>query len=232
MTYTQEPSGAGLGITAAELATQSLLRVKKEFFIAHAADVDYIVNEVDLTTLSVDDLLTLLTAADGRLLPNACQVTMTVVDASGTGASVTARITGRRMGRKCYEDITVTDSAGGGTTGTTDQFFDEVEEVKVTAISGEAASDTVAVGLSGNSLGLRQGRVQQVSDVLAVRWLDESGSYSENQVVPSTSNVREEDSGIYGLTLAAGDIYEVLYYDPGHDDGFTPAGAMAATPSL
>lgn len=215
-------TSTGPGLTNQNVARFSRLRLRKETFVAFVADDDYIVASTDISATAAGDALTLAAAADGVLLPHGDRILVTPADASGTTLSVTLLIEGYRRGVAISESITVT----GTTAGTTTKVFDEVSAITVTAISNNAASDTLKVGLSATRLGLWHG-IEKASDVKRIIKRASAGTPSVVAVVEDTSVDVDEDAII--ITGAAGDLYVVEYLATTKREGFAAQGALAST---
>lgn len=216
-----------LGISLKNLDPQSTLKLQREeILLPIAADVDYVVNEADISAAAAGDALTLLTpAASGTPLAYPRRLTVTSVDASGSNLSVSVKIVGKRFGAQISETITAT-GAGGGETVEGTLVFDEVNSATISAIANAAASDTVAVGVSGKVIGLRH-RIKSVKSVkklfkIANGTPDASGCIAPATLQASTivevSNSAINVFAAYGSTLiAVTDRYIVEYVADGED---------------
>lgn len=215
-------SGAGVGIHAGDLAPQSLMRLERFSVVKpKAATANAIVTSVAVNGLVVGANLTLALA--GRLR-NARRITVTQTDASfsAPGLSTTVIIRGHRFGIAISEEVTLTSTNTSPITGTTAKYFDEVTSVTLKAKSGDAASDTMTVGIGGQGFGLPY-PIDNVSDVLMI-YRNTSGV--EAPVAVSASTVDKDNSAIIGLTVLAADDYEIEFLRSRRTDGFRKGGVF------
>lgn len=209
---------AGTGISAAQLADRSQLRVVREVIAnPKAADDDLIVTTVDPNGISVGGTFTLAVSK----LRQPRRVTMTVNDDDGGGGlSITARIVGQRNGLQVAENITATSADTNDTTSTTSAYFEDIESITLVAKTADAGDD-VTFGIDGGGFGLSH-PIDRLEDVLAI-WKIDSGT--EGAVIAvSTTSVDVDNFAIKGQTLAATNIWEVEYLRSGARDGFGTGG--------
>lgn len=206
------------GIDQKQLGKDSLLRSKLDFIFAPlAADLDYVVDNVDPSTLTVGTDLTLLTAASGLQFRFPRRITMTLNDDdSGGGLSVTVRIQGQRWGMPIDEIMTVTCTDTNDTTGTTANCFDQVLSVTPLAITADTGDD-LQLGIDGTSIGL-QFPIDNITDVQSI--INVSTNTEQAAVAISSSSVvaGTPSGGVYaggsyikGLTLATTDRWTIRY---------------------
>jgi len=103
---------------------------------------DYWVQAVDVSTLSAGDFLTLRR----RVSPQPMNLYMRVNDA-GNAASITLRVDGLdQFGEAVTDTVTVAVTSGGSKVLFTTKVFARVDTIKVTAVSGATAGDSLVVG--------------------------------------------------------------------------------------
>jgi hypothetical protein len=160
---------------------QSLLM--RQYLTIHnppVADVDFVVDDTNISALAVGAVLTLAQA----ILPHTGRnLTLTVTDAASTTLSVTITAVGKdHFGRSISESITAT---GAATFTAGAKIFKDVESITITAMANNTTNDKVDVGF-GNKLGL----LAQVS--------------AESQI-DITRQLEDGTSGVTGLaTVLAG----------------------------
>ncbi len=212
------PDGS-LGIAQSNIAQGSLLSLKQETLHYIAQNTTFIVNNADISSSSVGDTLTLAAGASDVILPVPDFVIVTPTDNDAATMTVSVLVTGNRMGKKVSEEISVTgDTAATGTV-----LFDEVTEVKITAISGNAASDLLDVGFSATAAGTRLGIFDNLNHVKCAIHHRQQGNVNVLDTLDATSINAGESAFLWaGLatSVAAGDTVTLLYYAKGDLDGW------------
>lgn len=211
------------GISLNQLAKDSLLRSRRDFYFAPlAADDDLLVTTVDPNGVDVGDAFTLATPANGLLLRRARQVTMTINDDdSGGGLSLTVRLTGHRQGVFQQEILTATSTDTNDTTVTSVKYYDEVTELLLLAKTADSG-DEVTFGISASSFGL-DFPISNVSDVQLI--MNISTATEQAAVAISSTTVDVAQSAVKGLgNLATTDRWEIRYLSSLDKDGSGPEG--------
>jgi hypothetical protein len=209
---------AGTGIAASQLAERSQLRIVREI-VANplAADDDLIVTTVDPNGIAVGGTFTLAVSR----LRQPRRLTMTINDDDGGGGlSITARIVGYRNGVQVAETLTATAADTNDLTVTTAAYFEDIESITLAAKTADAGDD-VTFGIDGSGFGLAH-PIDRLEDVLAI-WKIDNGT--EGAVMPpSTTNIDVDNFALTDETLAATDIWEIVYLRSGSRDGFGTGG--------
>lgn len=211
------------GIGLAQLAKDSLLRSKRDFYFAPLAANDaLIVASVDPNGVAVGGTFTLATPANGLLLRRARQVTMTINDDdAGGGLSLTVRLTGHRQGVFQQEILTATSTDTNDTTVTSVKYYDEVTELKLLAKTADAGDD-VTFGIADSSFGL-DFPISNVADVQLI--MNISTATEQAAVAISSTTVDVAQSAVKALgTLATTDRWEIRYLSSLDKDGSGPEG--------
>ena len=209
---------AGTGISAAQLADRSQLRLVREVIAnPKAATTNLLVTSVDPNGVSVGGAFTLAVSK----LRQPRKVTMTINDDDGGGGlSVTARIVGQRNGLQVSETLTKTSTDTNDATATSVNYYEDIESITLVAKTADAG-DAVFFGIDGGGFGLSH-PIDRLEDVLAI-WKIDSGT--EGAVIAvSTTSVDVDNFAIKGQTLAATNIWEVEYLRSGARDGFGTGG--------
>jgi hypothetical protein len=213
---------SGPGPTLPQLAKDSLLRSRRDFYFAPlAADDDLLVTTVDPSGIAVGGTLTLATPASGLLLRRARRLTMTLNDDdAGGGLTVTVLIKGARWGLYQQEYLTVTCADTNDTTGTTVNYYDELTSVEVVAKTADSGDD-LTMGIDGTSFGLDY-PIDAVEDVQSI--INTSSDTEAAATAISSTTVDATYSAIKGITLAATDRWEVRYLTSLKKDGSGTTG--------
>jgi hypothetical protein len=209
---------AGTGVSAAQLAERSQLRLVRELVAnPKAADDDLIVTTVDPNGIAVGGTFTLAVSK----LRQPRRVTMTLNDDDGGGGlSITARVVGQRNGVQIAETLTATSTDTNDLTVTSSAYFEDIESITLVAKTADAGDD-VTFGIDGGGFGLAH-PIDRLEDVLAI-WKVDSGT--EGAVIAvSTSSVDVDNFAIKGQTLAATNLWEIEYLRSGSRDGFGNGG--------
>ena len=214
-------SSSGVGIDAAALGPQSLMRLERFSVVKpRAANTSLIVASVDPSGVAAGASLTL--AYVGKLR-NARRITLSVDDDDGGGGlSVTVVVTGMRFGVRIVEEITSTATSGTINTVSGVKYFDQVTGVVLKSKTAADSGDAILVGISGAGFGLPY-PIDRVEDVLMIA---RNNAGTEGQIAVSSSSVDVTNSAIIGLTLAAADDYEVEFLRSRHTDGFGRTGVF------
>ncbi len=214
-----------LGISYQNVDKTSFLGLRRDHLLFPlAADTNYLSAAtaggaqaaVDISASVIGDAVN--RSAQGiRPLIYGRRPTITTVDASGTNLSVTVRIVGRRFGRQVTQDITAT-GAGGGETVAGSRVIDETVSMSIVAISNNAASDTLAVGIDDSWLGLTA-PFRAKSDLRMVMKAasgtpDATGTRYSADITAAMVNLKDSAldlNALFSATLAVTDQYIVEY---------------------
>ena len=209
---------AGTGIAASQLAERSQLRLVREVVAnPKAADDDLLVTTVDPNGIAVGGAFTLAVSK----LRQPRRITMTINDDDGGGGlSITARIVGYRNGVQIAENITATSVNTNDTVSTTASYFEDIESITLVAKTADAGDD-VTFGIDGGGFGLAH-PIDRLEDVLAI-WKIDSGT-EQAVMPPSTINIDVDNFALTDETLAATDIWEIVYLRSEQRDGFGTGG--------
>lgn len=217
----------GPGDSFDTMAKQSLLRLRKAILAyPRALDVDYLVASVDPSGVAAGAPLVLLARVSAQLIRFGRKLTATITDAAyaaGTPLSVTVRFRGYRRGKYIEEDVTVTAASGAARTGTTTKLFDQSLAPLLVDKSNAAAGDALTCGIDDTALGLPE-RINKVGSVKSIVKIDAGVEQDPSAIDATTVDVVND--AIIGLTIAATDIYEVVYEADG-PDGWESKGALA-----
>lgn len=214
-------SSSGVGIDAAALGPQSLMRVERFNVVKpRAANTSLIVASVDPSGVAAGAALTI--AYVGKLR-QARRITLSVDDDDGGGGlSATVVVTGMRFGVRIVEELTATATSGTILTVTSTKYFDQVTGVVLKSKTAADAGDAILVGISAAGFGLPY-PIDRVEDVLMIA---RNNAGTEAQIAVSSSSVDVTNSAIIGLTLVAADDYEVEFLRSRHTDGFGRTGVF------
>lgn len=215
-------AAVGPGPTLPQLAKDSLLRSKRDFYFAPiAATTNYVVTTVDPSTLTVGTALTLTTAA-GTMFRRARRVTLTLDDDdSGGGMTVNVLIIGQRWGMQIQEYLSVTTVSGTAITGTSTLYYDQVLSITPVQITGADTGDDLVMGIDGTSFGLDL-PIDSTADVQVI--INTSTNTEAAATAVSSTTVNADQSAIRGITLAATDRWEVRYVSSLQRDGSGTSG--------
>lgn len=145
------------------------------------------------------------------------QATMT--DASGTTLRVTLRVTGKRFGRPVVQNI---DLVASGTAVQGTRVIDEITEVKIIAITANAASDVLIVGFDDSWLGLKQ-PIKSKNDINMVYKIangtpDAAGPKMKGDLTAAMVNLQDaaiDVKTLYSSAIAVTDQYLIEYFSTG-----------------
>jgi len=209
---------AGTGISAAQLADRSQLRLVREV-IAYpkAVDDDLLVTTVDPNGIAVGGTFTLAVSK----LRQPRKVTMTINDDDGGGGlSLTVRLVGTRNGLQVSENLTKTAADTNDAVATSVNYYEDITSITLLAKTADAG-DEVTFGITGGEFGLAH-PIDRLEDVLAI-WKIDSGTESA-VIAVSTTTVDVDNFAIKGQTVAATNIWEIEYLRSGSRDGFGTGG--------
>jgi hypothetical protein len=221
------------GLSLNQVARDSLLRTRRDFFFAPTAAADAaLVASVDPNGVAVGGTFTILTLSNALMLRRARRVTMTINDDdAGGGLSLTVRVTGQRWGQQVSEILTATSTNTNDTTVTSVNVYDEVTEVKLLAKTADAGDD-VTFGLDGTSFGL-DFPIDNLADVQLLINTSTNTEAAATAVSTTTVQVGAATGGVYhgghyikGITLAATDRWEVRYLASVTQDGTGAQGTF------
>lgn len=217
------------GLTLNQVAKDSLLRGKRDFYFApEIAQTAKVVASVDPSSAAtVGTALTLATAVSGKMLRRARRPTVSVTDASfvsGSALSVTVQIVGQRFGMDVREQVTATATSGSILTATALNVYDEILSVTPTAITNAASGDALVVGIDGLAFGL-DFPIDNVADVQSII-NTASNVEAAPTAISSTSVITVATGGsVFGgsfivvSALAVTDRWEVRYLASVQRDG-------------
>lgn len=212
--------------------------VREDILLPIAADTNYFSSATDggaqaavNISASVAGDVVNLSATGKRPLFYGRLPTITTVEASGTALAVTVRLTCKRFGRMFYQDIAALTGVGSQTVKGS-RLVDEVTAMTILSISGNAASDTLAVGFDDSWLGLRapfksNASIKMVYKI-AAGTPDANGPKMSSDVTAAMVKANK-DSGIDVNTLFSGaiavtDRYLVEYIADGEPSFFLRSG--------
>lgn len=215
-------TAVGPGPTLPQLAKDSLLRSRRDFFFApKAATTNWVVTTVDPSTFTVGTALTIATGANGILQRRARRLTMTINDDDVAGGlSVTVLVIGTRWGVQQQEYMTATATDTNDTAVTSTLYYDEVLSVTPVAVTADTGDDFI-MGIDGTSFGL-DFPIDQVADVQSI--INVSTNTEAAATAISSTTVDADNSAIKGITLATTDRWEVRYLTSIKKDGSGTAG--------
>lgn len=241
-----------MGIVTSNLSPQSFLRLRREALdLPLAADVDYFSSasaggaqgSQSIAAAAVGTAAFLSAIATAAPVRYGRLPTLTITDAAFASAlSVTVRIVGRRFGRQVVQSITATSSSITPVTVAGTSVIDEIVSAAITAISNNAASDTMSLGFDGTRLGL----MAPIKSVKSVKFLEKlvsgapdanagatagaagaiatTGSIRAGSVIQSSTYVKVSDASIdvaalfNNVAIAATDRFIVEYLADGADE--------------
>lgn len=154
---------------------------------------------------------------------------LTITDASGVTLTCTVRVVGRRFGELVTQDI-VAGTAVSATPVTSNgsRVIDEIISVTILAISNQAASDTLSIGVDDSWLGLMR-PIRSFRDVkmvykIAAATPSAAGPLQVTDMTSVLVNVRDSALDVKALhaavAIAVTDRYLVEYIAAGSGRGF------------